>query len=127
MMGPEGSRKCAKGAKGAHYFLCTLLPCSRTLRENVLTRRQRWDYSGLVAKKEATGFGDLKLTMADDRQQAAFFRPSTILSSMSGDGGDTLGYAGFRCHRFANPAIRRSPRLATGCAVHKTDNGGHHA
>ncbi|WP_425254240.1 hypothetical protein ACPJXG_10930 [Janthinobacterium sp. NFX145] len=32
-------------------------------------------YPEKVAKKEATGFGDLNLTKADDRHQAAFFRP----------------------------------------------------
>ena len=37
-------------------------------------------YPKKVAKKEATGFGDLKLTKADDRHLAAFFRPSHCIS-----------------------------------------------
>ena len=36
---------------------------------------------------------------------------------MSGSGGDTFGYAGFRVYWFANPAICCSPRLATARAV----------
>jgi hypothetical protein len=76
------------------------------------------EYSDLVAKKNATGFGDLNLTMADNRPWRYFFVRATE-SPMSGSGGDTFGYAGFRCHRFANPATCCSPRLATGRAVNQ--------
>ncbi|NHZ38872.1 hypothetical protein [Massilia aquatica] len=42
---------------------------------NCLTAIKAWTDTVPVAKKEATGFGDLKLTKADNRHQAAFFRP----------------------------------------------------
>ncbi|MFC0168404.1 hypothetical protein ACFFKC_09950 [Pseudoduganella danionis] len=64
--------------------------------------------------------------MADNRPPAVFFRPLHYYVSMSGNGGDTFGYAGFRMHRFANPNICRSPRLATGCAVLQLHTGGHY-
>jgi len=87
--------------------------CRTTKRLTILKAAA---YSGRVPEKEGTGFGDLNLTMADNRLRRSFFVQSTV-PPMGGSGGDTFGYAGFRCHRFANPAICRPPRLATGRAV----------
>ena len=131
----EGSRKTPKGAKGAHFLTHTLRHSLCSLRAlfheifmalapNRLTVHIRPAYSGHVANKDATGFGDLNLTMADNRPWRYFFVRATE-SPMGGSGGDTFGYAGFRCHRFANPATCCPPRLATGRAVNQPTTEAH--
>ena len=58
--------------------------------------------------------------MVNDRSHRRYFFVRCIItSSMSGGGGDTFGYAGFRMHRFANPITWCSPRLAKGRAVYQ--------
>jgi len=120
----EGSSKMSKGA---HLSLSSLRHSSRSLllRLNEHVNSQASEcltvfalaaYSARVADKDANGFGDLKYM----RLTTAIWRPffvQAIASPMGGSGGDTFGYAGFRVCRFANPAICRSPRLATMGAV----------
>ena len=69
-------------------------------------------------KKKRPGLAT-RMYAADTRLLAAFFCPYTAVPPMGGSGGDTSGYAGFRMHRFANPAICCPPRLATELAVHQ--------
>jgi hypothetical protein len=125
----EGSIKAPKGAKGAHFLTHTLRHSSCSLRalgrlnfevaeRNRLTVYNRRAYSGHVANKDATGFGDSIYTRRTTAPRRVFF-VRAIASPMSGSGGDTFGYAGFPVYRFANPAICCSPRLATGCVASK--------
>lgn len=75
-------------------------------------------YSNLVADKDATGFSSPKLTVADDRQQAVFFRPHHRASYGAAVMG-RLRPAGFHCHRSANPVTCRSTPFSSGRAVHQ--------
>jgi len=75
-------------------------------------------YAHSVAKKDATGFSSLKMTVADDRQQAVFFRPHHRASYGAAVVG-RLRPAGFHCHRSANPTICRSSPFSSGRAVHQ--------
>lgn len=82
-----------------------------------------WRYSGHVANKEATEFGDSDKE-ADNRQLAVFFRPYIAVSSRGSSGGDTLGYAGsFLPVR--QPCHLLPTRLATGGGVTAQEGGSH--
>lgn len=65
----EGSRKIPKGAKGARAHVCTLPHSSH----NSLTYRKPKAYSEPVAKKEATGFGDLNKVRRTSAARRLFF------------------------------------------------------
>ena len=71
-----------------------------------------------VPDKEGTGFGDLTIQSAQAAQRGFFYACTHFVRpSMGGSSGEAFGLAGgFGC-RFANPAICRSPRLATGSGV----------
>lgn len=131
----EGSKKTPKGAKGARFFTYTLCPSSCSLRKstrlnfqaiahNRLTQPNLSSYPDHVPDKEGTGFGDSNYTRRTTASWRSFF-VRAIASSMGGSGGDTFGYAGCRVCRFANPAICRPPRLATGRAVQQSHTEAH--
>lgn len=91
-----------------------------------LTKYAHRRYSESVAKKEATGFGDLN-THSGHTAQSGFFTSVQPWHSFNGGlGGDTLGYAGGCVCRFANLIQFRLPHLAMrgGLTAH---TGGHHA
>jgi hypothetical protein len=67
-----------------------------------------------ASDKEGAGFGDLNDTRRTNRAMRFFHVCSLPALSMGGGSGEAFGLAGYLVRRFANPAICRSPRLATG-------------
>lgn len=80
-------------------------------------------YSKNVTKTSVTGFSSPFAHRRTHRPHPAVFLRPYAIAPMSGDGREGASPAGFLCHRSANPAICRSPRLAAGRGV--TDIGGH--
>lgn len=93
----------------------------------VLTTSASPVHTGLAPFNSGAGFGDLRQHRRTTATRRLFcVRNSLGAPSMGGPGGDTFGYAGFLCSRFANPARFRSP-FWRGVAEFQTANiGGHY-
>lgn len=75
----------------------------------------------LVPQTAGTGFGDLDRQRRTHRHSAVFLRPYAVARFLwAGDCGDTFGYAGFLCHRFANPAFCPPTSFGDEARVHPT-------
>ncbi len=82
-------------------------------------------HNGRAPFNRGAGFGDLIQHRRTSALRRFFFVRDTLGASfsMGGPGGDTFGYAGFLCCRFANLARFRSP-LWRGVAETQTANIG---
>ena len=85
---------------------------------NRLTVGQRRADTGPVPEKKGNGFSSsIRQRRTDGAMPFFFVRTCLRAPSMSGGGGEAARLAGFLCHRSANPAICRSPRLAAGSGL----------
>lgn len=83
-------------------------------------------YNIAMAETTAIEIGVSKLTLANSRSHAVFFRSSAIARRFqwSGLGGETFGSAGSQSHRYANPALCPATPIGVGSRVLKPDFGG---
>jgi len=90
-----------------------------------MTDRKLW-YRSPVTEKDVTGFSSSKNESAQPRNAAFSCAYTLVAPSMGGGGREAARLAGVLSCRSANPAIRRSPRLAAGQRFNRYE-GGHHA